>query len=199
MNKKTTKPAKSLAKKLVNFFALALLVSSASTTSAMAANFTLKVSDIENGGKIPAKYSFNGFGCSGKNISPKITWKDAPSETKSFALTVYDPDAPTGSGWWHWVVVNISATKTSLPANFGEKNSFVIDEKINQIQNDYSSFAYGGPCPPVGDKPHRYIFTLHALKTEKIELKDNATAALAGYFINQNSIAKATVEGLFGR
>ncbi len=166
---------------------------------AMANEFSLQVSEIKNNQKIPAKYIFNGFGCDGKNISPEISWQNTPKEAKSFALTVYDPDAPTGSGWWHWLVINIPATQTSITKNFGSENKFRLNQKIKQIRNDYGVFNYGGPCPPKGDKPHRYIFTLHALKTEELELDETATAAKAGYFINQNSISSAKIEGIFDR
>jgi Raf kinase inhibitor-like YbhB/YbcL family protein len=170
--------------------------------NAITNDFKLTSSDIARGKKISTKHVFNGFGCTGENISPQLVWSNAPKDTKSFALTVYDPDAPTGSGWWHWVVANIPAEYSELPANFGEKNSFKLeaaDKAINQIRNDFGIYSFGGPCPPQGDKPHRYIFTIHALKVEKLDLNDEATAALAGFMINANTIAKARLISTYSR
>ena len=159
----------------------------------------MRSNNIIPGSTISKKHVFNGFGCVGKNLSPHISWKGAPRETKSFALTMYDPDAPTGSGWWHWVVINIPANYSSLPLNFGERNQFNLSDGINQIKNDFSNFSFGGPCPPVGGRPHRYVFTLHALRTETLALQPRSSAALAGFLINQSSIGKASFTAYFGR
>ncbi len=159
----------------------------------------IKSADIKPGSTINKEHIFNSFGCAGKNISPRISWKDAPKETKSFALTVYDPDAPTGSGWWHWVLVNIPAKYTRLPSDFGKEDKFDLKDDIKQVRNDFGFYKYGGSCPPIGDKPHRYIFTIHALKVDKLDIDSTATAAFAGYFINQNTIEKKSFEAFFGR
>ncbi len=176
-----------------------LLIISYSVSVAIAENFTLKSSDIAANSTIKNEFVFKGFGCSGDNVSPDLTWKNAPKETKSFALTMYDPDAPTGSGWWHWVVVNIPATVTTLPKNAGNLASKLAPEGSLQIPTDFGDAGYGGPCPPVGDKPHHYTFTIFALKVEKLELPKNATSAMAGYFINQNSIGKASFTAVYSR
>lgn len=179
---------------LVGFFV------SCSVNQAYSANdFSLKSSEVKNNSTITAKHVFNGFGCSGKNLSPQLSWSSAPKDAKSFAITVYDPDAPTGSGWWHWLVVNIPASYGKLPSDFGANDKFELPGGILQIRNDFGAYKFGGPCPPKGDKPHRYIFTIHALKTEKLELAESATAALAGFMINQNSIAKASFEAFYSR
>lgn len=164
-----------------------------------AAGFAISSTDLKARQMLSNKEVFNGFGCNGKNISPQISWSNAPAETKSFALTVYDPDAPTGSGWWHWLVVNIPATYNKIPSNFGGENKFVLGNGATQARNDFGTFSFGGACPPKGDKPHRYIFTIYALKTDKINLEENSTAALAGFFIHQNILAKASFETYFGR
>jgi Raf kinase inhibitor-like YbhB/YbcL family protein len=161
--------------------------------------FTLRSPQIAPGATIAQQQVFNGFGCSGENRSPALSWSGAPAGTKSFALTVYDPDAPTGSGWWHWVVVNIPATVNELPAAAGEQSSKSLPNGAMHVRTDFGTKGYGGPCPPAGDKPHRYIFTLYALKTEKLDLPPDATAALAGFMINANQIGKATLTGKFGR
>ena len=172
---------------------------SLSNVSAQSSKFSIQSSNIADGATISNKHVYNNFGCSGKNLSPQISWSNTPAETKSFALTVYDPDAPTGSGWWHWVLINIPAKYNSLPINFGEKNQFRLVDGIMQIRNDFSNFSFGGPCPPKGAKAHRYIFTIHALRVENLELQENSTAALAGFMINQSSLAKASFTSYFGR
>ena len=156
-------------------------------------NFTLSSSDLK--GQLTLKQEFNGFGCVGENISPQLSWQNAPKETKSFAITVYDPDAPTGSGWWHWIVFDIPKDKTTLVAGFGNSDS---KEAIQSV-TDYGKSGFGGACPPKGDKAHRYIFTVHALDVDTLKLDKSANPALAGYYINAHSIAKASLISYYGR
>jgi Raf kinase inhibitor-like YbhB/YbcL family protein len=141
---------------------------------------------------------YSGFGCSGKNISPALSWKGAPRATRSFAVTVYDPDAPTGSGWWHWVVYNIPADVTELPAGAGNAGG-KLPAGTAQGHTDFGTSGFGGACPPAGDKPHRYIFTVYALKTEKISVPDEASAAMVGFMIHANALAKASLTARYGR
>ena len=162
-----------------------------------AADFTLTSTDIAEGEMMPDAQEFVGFGCEGGNTSPQLAWSGAPEGTRSFALTVYDPDAPTGSGWWHWQAVNIPADVTELKTGAGSVGKNMMPEGSMQIVNDYGSRGFGGACPPVGDKAHRYQFTLHALKVEKLELPEDASGALAGYMINANAIETATIEALY--
>ena len=159
----------------------------------LANNFTLTSSELK--GQLTKKQEFNGFGCSGENISPQLSWQNAPKGTKSFAITVYDPDAPTGSGWWHWVVFDIPSNKTTLVSGFGNSDS---KEAIQSI-TDYGKTGFGGACPPVGDKAHRYIFTVHALDIETLGLDKNTNAATVGYYINSHSIAKASIISYYNR
>ncbi|MDD2887271.1 MAG: YbhB/YbcL family Raf kinase inhibitor-like protein [Aliarcobacter sp.] len=162
-------------------------------TFLLADNFTLSSSDLQ--GQLTLKQVFNGFGCTGENISPELSWKDAPKGTKSFAITVYDPDAPTGSGWWHWLAFDISKDKFTLPSGFGNSES----KDIIQSMTDFGKTGFGGACPPKGDKAHRYIFTVHALDIETIDLDKNANPALVGYYINAHSLAKASLISYYGR
>jgi len=165
-------------------------------SSLHAGGFTLYSTDLS--GQLTKTQEFAGFGCTGKNISPELHWTNAPEGTKSFAITVYDPDAPTGSGWWHWVVFNLPASTISLPADFGnlsKKQSL----KATQGMTDYGKAGFGGACPPVGDRPHRYFFTVHALNVDHLDLNDQASPALVGYMINAHSIAKATLVSYYGR
>jgi hypothetical protein len=184
--------------KLKSLLFMAFFVSCA-TNQADAKAFKIMSADVKSQSMIENKHVFKGFGCDGGNISPQISWMNAPKETKSFALTVYDPDAPTGSGWWHWLVVNIPANHTSIPANFGSENKFKLKDGIMQVHNDFGVYNFGGPCPPKGDKAHRYIFSIHALKVEKLEIEKSATPALAGFMINQNSLGRASFTAYYKR
>src|ERR1039458_10305813 len=140
---------------------------------------------------------YSGFGCSGRNISPALSWKGAPSATRSFALTLYDPDAPTGSGWWHWVVYNIPADVTELAAGAGSSGG-KLPAGAAQGHTDFGISGFGGACPPAGDKPHRYIFTIYALKVEKISVPDEASAAMIGFMIHADVLAKASLTAHYG-
>jgi Raf kinase inhibitor-like YbhB/YbcL family protein len=168
--------------------------------SAYADPFKLSSADISPNATIAEEQVFAGFGCSGKNVSPALAWSGAPKDTKGFALLVHDPDAPTGgAGWWHWVVTNIPADTNALPKGAGKADGSALPKSAAQITTDFGSPGWGGPCPPIGDKPHHYHFTLHALKVEKLDLPSGATASLAGFMINANSIGKATLTGKYGR
>jgi phosphatidylethanolamine-binding protein (PEBP) family uncharacterized protein len=156
---------------------LLLVVALLPAAAFAAGSLTLSSAEIKPGATIAEAQVFKGFGCDGGNVSPSLAWKNAPAGAKSFALTVYDPDAPTGSGWWHWVMFNIPV----------------------QSRTDFGKPGYGGPCPPKGDRPHRYIFTIHALKVDHIDADQDASGALAGFMINANSIGKATFTGKYGR
>jgi Raf kinase inhibitor-like YbhB/YbcL family protein len=171
----------------------------AGASAAHAAGFTLTSPTIKPGSMLTEAQVFKGFGCEGKNTSPALKWSGAPSGTKSYAVTVYDPDAPTGSGWWHWVVYNIPASATELPEGAGGTDGKGLPAGTAQGRTDFGSAGFGGACPPKGDKPHRYIFTVHALKTDKIEVPADASAALVGFMLNANRLAKASFEARYGR
>ena len=169
------------------------------STFAYASVFKLSSPDIRANSMMPKNFEFNGFGCSGENRSPALKWSGAPKDTKSFAVTVYDPDAPTGSGWWHWVVINIPADVTELVANAGALGSTTLPKGAVQGRTDYGVAAWGGTCPPQGDKPHHYIFTVYALKTDKLDVPADASAALTGYMIHANALGKASFTAKYGR
>ncbi len=152
------------------------------------------------GEAIPATHAFDGFGCTGDNVSPALTWRDAPEGTESFALMVHDPDAPTGgAGFWHWVVINIPASVDKLPRGAGTPGELPLDAPARQIRNDYGIEGWGGPCPPEADPAHRYTFTLYALPKAKLGVPADATASLAGFMINTSAIASTTLEGTYAR
>jgi Raf kinase inhibitor-like YbhB/YbcL family protein len=165
----------------------------------LAAGFHLSSPILKDKAKIANEQVFNGFGCTGSNVSPELQWQNAPKDTKSFAVTVYDPDAPTGSGWWHWVIFNIPPSVNKLPANAGKPDSGLAPQGSIQSMTDFGQPGYGGPCPPAGDKPHRYIFTVYALKVDQLPLKPEASGAMVGFYLNQNALAKAKFTALYGR
>jgi Raf kinase inhibitor-like YbhB/YbcL family protein len=162
-------------------------------------DFTLKSPTIKAGGFLTEAQVFNGFGCSGKNQSPALQWTGSPTGTKSFAITVYDPDAPTGSGWWHWIVYNIPADVSELAAGAGDPTGKLLPAGAVQGRTDYGTYAFGGACPPQGDTPHRYIFTVHALNIEKIGVPPDSSAALIGFMLHANSLGKASFTAKYGR
>jgi Raf kinase inhibitor-like YbhB/YbcL family protein len=139
----------------------------------------------------------NTFGCSGGNQSPNLSWTGVPPKTQSLALTMFDQDAPTGSGWWHWVVVDIPASATELPTG-ASGNEAKMPAGAHETRTDFGKPGYGGPCPPPG-APHRYVFTLHALKVPKLGLDPQASGAMASFMIRQNSVDSATFTATYSR
>ncbi|EQA43195.1 Raf-like protein [Leptospira broomii serovar Hurstbridge str. 5399] len=176
---------------------VAALLFALSASSAFAADLKVSSSSIKEGGVITNAQVFNGFGCSGDNVSPDLQWTGAPKDTKFFAVTVYDPDAPTGSGWWHWVIFNIPADVTSLESKAGNERGTLPKGAI-QSRTDFGKPGYGGPCPPAGDKPHKYIFRVIALK-DKIPLDQDASGALVGFYINSMKLADGKLTAKYGR
>ena len=166
-------------------------------TLVSAQGLTLTSKDIS--GQLSINEVFNGFGCTGKNISPELSWSNVPKGTKSFAVSVYDPDAPTGSGWWHWIVFNIPKDVSFLKAGAGDVSSKLLPQGAVQNIIDYGFAGFGGACPPQGDKAHRYIFTVYALDIEKFDLDGKQSAAIAGYYINSHTIEKASLIAYYGR
>lgn len=160
--------------------------------------FTLKSPHIEHGKPIGVEHAFDGWGGNGKNVSPALEWSDPPEGTQSFALMVHDPDAPTGSGWWHWIVYDIPADVRSLPAGAGSTARNLLPRGAREGRNDYGFAGYGGPCPPPGPA-HRYFFRLHALKVPKLDVPADATAAAIGFNVNANTIAVAELMGTYAR
>jgi Raf kinase inhibitor-like YbhB/YbcL family protein len=135
-----------------------------------------------------------GFGCSGGNRSPNLRWTGVPAATKSFAMTCFDPDAPTGSGFWHWVVVNIPPETRELPENCGDPAAGLLPTGALQTRTDFGKPGYGGPCPP--DGPHRYIFTVYAVSEEKLPVSLDSSAAIVGFNLHFKTLAKASIIGM---
>ncbi|HCI13690.1 MAG: phosphatidylethanolamine-binding protein [Gallionellales bacterium GWA2_60_142] len=159
--------------------------------------FELSSPEVAEGRTMSAAQVYKGFGCEGGNLSPALNWKHAPAGTRSFAVTVYDPDAPTGSGWWHWVVYDIPSTSTGLPASAVVQAA--LPEGAKQGRNDFGARNFGGACPPPGDKPHRYVFTVHALKVDKLDVPEDASAALIGFMLHATGLGTAKLTAAYSR
>lgn len=168
-------------------------------TAAATTAFMLTSATVKDGGLLPIEQVASAMGCTGGNLSPALSWSNVPTGTKSFGVTLYDPDAPTGSGLWHWVMFNIPASTTALVAGAGDTTKALAPTGSVQIHNDTGSLGYFGACPPPGDKPHRYIFTVYALKVDLLPLDQTASGALVGFYFNMNMLAKATLTATYGR
>ena len=178
-----------------SLFGLSTLVAApaglADTRDAPVSGFMLSSPDVQPDGEIDSSFEYDGQGCNGDNRSPQLRWHNPPPNTRSFAISVHDPDAPTGSGWWHWRVVNIPADTTELAANAGAEGGANLPAGSQHIRNDFGYYGWGGMCPPQGSIAHRYTFTVHALDVETLDLPDDATPAMAGFMINQHEISQA--------
>ena len=177
-------------------FILGILLTVSSTAFAQN-TFTLSSNDL--GGEATVNEEFDGFGCTGKNQSPQLSWENAPEGTKSFAITMYDTDAPTGSGWWHWLVFDIPSNTKELVSGAGNVKLNLTPEGAIQSITDYGSNGYGGPCPPEGHGLHQYIITVYALKTDKLGLNQSTNPAVVGYYLWNNTLAKASIVTYYQR
>ena len=151
------------------------------------ASFTLTSEDVQNGEPMDAAHAHGSTG--GDNVSPHLAWSGFPAETKSFVVTCFDPDAPTGSGFWHWVLVNLPADVTELPrGTTGDdlRGGFTV-------RNDYGEHGFGGAAPPAGDRPHRYVFAVHALDVERLDVTPESTPAYVGFNLAFHTLARATI------
>jgi Raf kinase inhibitor-like YbhB/YbcL family protein len=157
--------------------------------TALGADFKLNSPDFKNGRFMPEQY-YDNFGCTGNNTSPELRWSGAPPGTKSFVITLFDPDAPTGSGFWHWGVANIPLATTSLPQGAGS-DATKMPAGVVQTNTDYGAAGYGGPCPPKGSD-HHYRFTIYALRVDKLDVNEHTTGAVLGFMVHFNTIGQAT-------
>jgi hypothetical protein len=166
------------------------------TTPAL--SFELTSPEMRQGERLDPPQVANMLGCTGGNVSPALSWKNAPTGTKSFVVTLYDPDAPTGSGWWHWMVFDIPAPARSLPAGAGSVDGKSLPSGAAQGRNDAGVSAFMGACPPPGTA-HRYILTVTALKLEKLGLPSGASGAMIGFVTKANALASVSITATFGR
>ncbi len=159
-------------------------------------DFRLFSDDLQDGARMPMAQVANIMGHQGSNISPHLGWSGAPEGTRSFVLTVFDPDAPTGSGWWHWNVVNIPANVHVLPRGCGSAQAALPAGAV-QTRGDTGTSDYTGAAPPPGPA-HRYIFTIHALKVDALPLDAQASGAMVGFMVHMNSLGSASLTVLYG-
>jgi Raf kinase inhibitor-like YbhB/YbcL family protein len=176
-----------------------LFAAAALATAPIVHGFELTSSDIQPGKLMSQAQIYKGFGCDGGNTSPQLAWRDAPAGTKSFAVTAYDPDAPTGSGWWHWVVFNIPADVRELPSGAGDPAAGLAPAGSVQHRTDFGTPGFGGACPPAGDKAHRYQFKVFALDIERLDIDPDSSAALVGFMLNAHKLGVAELEAFYRR
>ncbi|GAB1644023.1 YbhB/YbcL family Raf kinase inhibitor-like protein [Krasilnikovia sp. MM14-A1259] len=152
--------------------------------------FTVTSSDMADGRPLDELHAHPGVG--GKNLSPQLAWSGFPPETRGFVVTCFDPDAPTGSGFWHWVLVNLPASVTAL-----ERGADPLPDGAFCVRNDYGDTGYGGAAPPPGDKIHRYVFAVHAIDVDRLDVGADATPAVVGFNLAFHTLARATIRPTF--
>jgi Raf kinase inhibitor-like YbhB/YbcL family protein len=174
-----------------------LLIAGGVLANSPESHLRLESPTIAAGASIPSAQVYDRLGCRGKNVSPALRWSGAPPGTRSFAVTVFDPDA-SGAGWWHWLVYDIPPSVSDLTEGAGSPGGKLPPGSV-QGHNDFGAAGYGGPCPPRGSKPHRYVFTLYALKTDSIEAPPGSNPARLGPVLDANALAKASFTAFYGR
>ena len=178
---------------------MVLILSILVAASGFAGDFSLTSPQVLAGKMLSMEQVLNGFGCSGENISPELIWSGEPAGTKSFAVTVYDPDAPTGSGWWHWVVFNIPSSVHSLAKNSGNAQAGLLPVGAIQSRTDFGKIGYGGACPPEKDAAHHYEFTVWALDVDSLGPDENASGAMVGFFLHHHQLGHTALTAVFNR
>ena len=159
-------------------------------------SFTVTSTDIRDGETIPAAHRSGIFGAGGSDISPQLAWSGFPDGTRSFTVTCYDPDAPTPSGFWHWVLVDLPGSTTSLATGAGHVDA-PLPGRAFHVRNDWSSKDYGGAYPPPGDRPHRYYFVVHALDVDSLGVDTDTSAAAVSFNMVFHTLARAQIVPVF--
>lgn len=179
---------------------LAALFCTLGTTPGRATDFVLTSPDSRLVASVPEKYTAKAFGCSGGNVSPALSWQGAPAGTKSFVLTLFDPDErSTPSGWWHWVVYDLPPSTDHLSEGAGALGSKALPVGAQQGRSDLGEDAYHGPCPAAGDPPHRYVFTLYALDVAKLPVAAESSGGMVTSVVQDHLLGKAVFIAHYGR
>jgi Raf kinase inhibitor-like YbhB/YbcL family protein len=153
-------------------------------------SFTVTSADVTDGQQLDELFVHTSVG--GENLSPHLAWSGFPQETRGFVVTCFDPDAPTGSGFWHWSLVNLPVSVTEL-----QRGLDPLPEGAFCVRNDYGEAGYGGAAPPPGDRPHRYVFAVHALDVDRLDVPTSATPAYVGFNLAFHTLARATIRPTF--
>lgn len=161
-------------------------------------SFELTSDDVVDGVMLSQTQVADIMGYTGENKSPQLSWSGFPAETKSFAVTVHDPDAPTGSGFWHWLVVNLPADLNALVTGVGTSDADQLPDGVIQSRNDAGMVGYIGAAPPPGDPAHRYVHTVHALDVARLDVEGDSSAAFVGFNLRFHAIARAQIVPIFG-
>jgi Raf kinase inhibitor-like YbhB/YbcL family protein len=185
---------------LMFFVATLVCVSSAQVKPEAKSKFVLSSPDARLAVKVPETYTANLYGCTGENMSPPLQWSGAPAGTKSFVVTLFDPDEHGDpSGWWHWIVYDLPANIDKLPKGAGAEHSSVLPQGSRQGRTDEGKDAYLGPCPSKGERPHRYTFTIYALSVDKLDVPADSSGAMVVSTANDHSLGKAVFIAHYGR
>ena len=194
--------------KLIGLFGILLLAITLLTPARVASQaklaahpkFALSSPDSKLAAKVPEEYTANLFGCTGGNMSPPLQWSRAPAGTKSFVVTLFDPDEHGDpSGWWHWIIYNLPANVTSLPKGAGVEHSSLLPAGTQQGRTDLGNDAYHCPCPDKEDPPHRYTFTVYALSVEKVDVPSDSSGAMVVSTAKEHLLGKAVFIAHYGR
>jgi Raf kinase inhibitor-like YbhB/YbcL family protein len=185
--------------KKLTLLILLLLSFTSVRVGAIATQFELSSPQLSEGGTLPQSMVYRGFGCNGQNLSPELSWTGEPTKTKSYAITMFDPDAPTGLGWQHWLVFNLPKHIHTISEGAGDTAANRLPSDSQQGYTDFGSNGYGGACPPIGNTPHRYILTIYALDIERLPTGAETTGAKLAFLMRGHILGKAELIGRYGR
>jgi Raf kinase inhibitor-like YbhB/YbcL family protein len=155
-------------------------------------SFTVTSSDVADGVQLGEEFTF-----AGGNLSPQLSWSGFPAATRGFVVTCFDPDAPTPSGFWHWVVVGLGSGTTELPRGAGAEGDACLPDGAFHCRSDFGSKAYGGAAPPPGDRPHRYYFVVHAIDVERLDVDSDASPAVVSFNLAFHTLARAIITPVY--